>query len=745
MKTNLPVALTGFVGRELEIAEGGGLLSRARMVTLTGPGGCGKTRLAVEIARSQIAEYPDGACFVDLSALADPVLVVGTVATAAGIGGGSVPDLATLVQQLGEQQAVVLLDNCEHLIGETAVVADSLARGCPRLRVLATSREPLRTEGERVYRVGGLSEADSIRLFVERAQHRDARFQLAETSTTMVAAICRRLDGLPLALELAAALAASMAPADILARLSEQLLEDDRSAVSRHRSIRATLDWSTALLSEPELILYRRLGVFVGGFDLEAAEAIVSGPDLPRHEVVPLLRKLVERSLVEFEQAEGPGRYRMLETVREDALRRLIEAGEVNALREAHAKHYAELGWRYFRNSLSDSPVLPFAPARVPERGNFWAALEHTRATRSSTFARLVSGLYLFWQWVRMDEARRWLDAALAEGSPDPETRYWLQFAIGLVAGMQGDTAASLAANREALALCELRADGVEMARILANLAIFERMAGNVEASLDLAHRAVRQARATDQPGHRRVLALALHYLAGAQLAAGELDDGLAAAEESVAIADEIGETRMRRMTRAILVEAYQRRGDLEQALASHRRGIGIGSVDPWREIADLARMAALLIASGHPERGVRLIGAVDVNCRRFGIDRQMVTAREGLGRTFDRATRALGRRGANLLATGRRMSLEQAVAFAAEDPSIPARVRLTRRETEVALLVRRGLTDPQIARSLHIAKRTAEGHVESLRNKLGVGSRAEVAAWVAENLPTEQPAAERR
>jgi predicted ATPase len=396
MKTNLPAALTGFVGRELEIAEAGELLRRARVVTLTGPGGCGKTRLAVEIARAQIAEHPDGACFVDLSALADPVLVVGAVATAAGIGGASVPDLATLVQQLGELEAVVLLDNCEHVIGETAVVADALARGCPRLRLPATSREPLRTEGERVYRVGGLSETDSIRLFVERAQDRDSRFQLAETGKAMVAAICRRLDGLPLALELAAALAASMAPADILARLGWQLLQDDRSAVSRHRSIRTTLDWSTALLSEPELVLYRRLGVFVGGFDLEAAEAVVSGPHLPGREVVPLLRRLVERSLVEFEQADGPGRYRMLETVREHALGRLIEAGEVDELREAHARHYAELSWRIFRNALSDRPVPPLPPDRLQELGNFWAALDHTRVTRSPTFARLVSGLYPF-------------------------------------------------------------------------------------------------------------------------------------------------------------------------------------------------------------------------------------------------------------------------------------------------------------------------------------------------------------
>jgi predicted ATPase/DNA-binding CsgD family transcriptional regulator len=749
LKTNLPVALTGFVGRTLEVAEVGGLLKRARMVTLSGPGGCGKTRLAVEIARLQLANHPDGACFVDLSALSDPGLVVGEVATAAGIGAASVSDLATLVRQFGELSAIVLLDSCEHVIAEVASVANALTGGCPRLRLIATSREPLRTEGEWVYRVNGLNEPDSIRLFVERAQHADAGFELDETSASAVAAICRRLDGLPLALELAAALAGSMTPADILERLGEQLLVDGRSVVFRHRSIRATVEWSEALLSEPERILYRRLSVFVGGFDLEAAEAVVSGPHLSRPEVVPLIRRLVERSLVQFEPADGPGRYRLLETVREHALDRLAEAGEVNAFREAHARHYADLTWRYLRKLLlNDDQTAPLTvPPRVQELGNFRAALEHSHASSTPTFARLASGMYPIWLLVRYEEARRWLETALADCSPDPQTRYWLLCAMGLLAGMQGDTAAARAANQEALGLCELDSNSLEMARILANMAALERMTDDLDASLDLARRAVELARATDQPGRRRVLAVAVHYLAAGLLMAGDLEGGLAAAEESVMIADEIGEARLRRMTRAVQVEAYRRHGDLEKALALQQLDFGIGPVDPWRDIADLIRMAALLIATKHSERGVRLAGAVDINCKRIGIDPQMVAASVAIGvrQTLDQATRALGQRGTNLRAAGRRMSLEQAVAFAAEDLRTgPARVHLTRREIEVAHLVRQGLTDPQIARSLHIAKRTAEGHVENLRNKLGVGSRAEVAVWVAENLPTEVAATER-
>ena len=750
MDTNLPVALTPFVGRKLELAEVGGLLLQDRIVTLCGPGGSGKTRLALEVARLQLAEHLDGTSFVDLSAVANPVLVVGAVATAAGLGAASVPDLRSLVRRLSEQTALLVLDNCEHLLGEAAAVAEGLARGCPRLRILATSREPLGTEGERVYRVAGLREPDAVRLFIDRAEHADAAFRLDETNAGSVAAICERLDGLPLALELAAAQASCLAPAAILERLDHRfrLLVNGRSAVTRHHSIRAAVEWSEALLSDAERVLYRRLGVFVGGFHLEAAEAVASGPDLPSEEVMPLLRRLVEQSLVQFERDEGHGRYRLLETLREHALERLAQADEVRALRDAHARYFADLTWRTHQRLFNDDSTIPVMPKLVQELGNYRAALEHTHSAGSPIFAKLASSMYHVWQLTRVEEGRRWLETALADGSPDPTTRYWLLWSLSLIAGPQGDMAAVRRYSEEALAICEGLSDSLEASRIIANLGFFERMAGNVEASLDLTQRAVDLARETDQPGRRRALAVAVYYLAGSLLMAGELDRGLAAAEESVALADDLGNPRNIRMARGVLVDAHWHRGDLEKALALHRLNFAIGPVDPWRHVADLARMAALLIASGKAERGVRLTAAVEVNCERFGFDMHTVAASIGemVGSMLEQGTQVVGRRAASLRAAGRRMSLEDAVAFAREDPQTPPQdVRISPREDEVARLVRQGLTDPQIAKRLFISKRTAEGHVESLRNKLGVGSRAEIAAWVAENLPTEQPAAERR
>ena len=749
MENNLPVALTAFVGRKLEVAAVGGLLLQDRIVTVCGPGGCGKTRLAVEVARVQVAQHPQGTSFVDLSTVANPGLVVGAVATATGLGAASVPDLASLVRRLGEQTALLVLDNCEHLLGESAAVGAALARGCPRLHILATSREPLGTEGERVYRVAGLPEPDAVRLFVDRAQHADAAFRLDETSAGTVAAICERLDGLPLALELAAARAGSMAPNDMLERLDHRfsLLVDGRSAVTRHRSIRAAVEWSEALLPDAERILYRRLGVFVGGFHLEAAEAVASDPDLPTEEVVPILRRLVERSLVQFGRDEGHGRYRLLETLREHALERLALAGELQSLRDAHARYFAELIWRHHQRLFDDDSTVPVMPKLVQELGNYRAALQHTHSAGSPTFARLASSMYSIWQLIQVEEGRSWLETALTDGSPDPTTRYWLLWCLSLITGMQGDVAAARRYSEVALAICEGSSDTLEASRITANLGFFERMAGNVGASLDLAQRAVDLARQTRQPGRRRALAVAVYYLAGSLLMAGELDSGLAAAKESVAMAEDLGNPRVIRMARGVLVDAHWRRGDLEKALALHRLNFAIGPVDPWRQVADLARMAALLIASGKTERGVRLAGALEVNCERFGFDVRTAAASIGdvVGSTLEQGTRAVGPRAASVRAAGRRMSLEDAVAFAREDPrAAPQDVPISPREVEVARVVRQGLTDPQIAERLFISKRTAEGHVESLRNKLGVGSRAEVAAWVAENLPIEQPAAER-
>jgi non-specific serine/threonine protein kinase len=723
------------MGRKLELSEVGKLLPRGQLVTLCGPGGCGKTRLAIEVARAALAEYPDGACFVDLAAIASPGLVVSAVATAAGLSATAVPDLVALVGRLGARAELLLMDNCEHLLGETASVVDALARGCPRLHLLMTSREPLAVEGEQVYRLGGLPESDSIRLFVDRARLTDAAFELDEASTRSVAAICRRLDGLPLGVELAAAQAGSLTPADILERLDQrfQVLVARGSAVERHRTMRAAIEWSEALLSDTERVLFRRLGVFVGGFDLQAAESVARGAGFEGDQVVPLLQRLVERSLVQFERSTG--RYRLLETLREQALDRLTEAGDLEDVRDAHASHCSNLAWQRFPLMLADTPTPLNRPEHLIDLGNYRAALEHMHATASPDLAKLVLGLMSVWLQVRMDEGRRWLETALADSDPDLEMRYWLLWALANLTFQVGDLEAAHRCCLQARALSERWPDTREAARISANLAACEAAAGNAEASLAYAERAVNLARQARTPGRKRVLAIALMNLTVALLLVGELNKALVAAEECVTVADDLGEPQMRRMAHQNRVDVHRSRGDLKLAIALHREALTIGPVDAVREVLGLATMAALLIATGRRERGLRLVGAVDIHCERMGL--ALPSLPETFSHDADAAVHALGSRSGNLRRSGRRMSLEEARAFALEDPGKPPGPpsHLSRRELQVAYLVRQGLTDPQIAKRLFIAKRTAEGHVESLRNKLGVNSRAEVAAWVVEHL----------
>jgi predicted ATPase/DNA-binding CsgD family transcriptional regulator len=737
MEANLPVSLTSFVGRERELNELGQLLRKTRLVTLTGPGGCGKTRLAVETARRLLPDQADGACFVDLSTLTSDGHVVSSVAQAAGLAAAAAPDLEALVRSLSRRTMLVLIDNCEHLLEEAATVDEALAKGCPELRLLTTSREPLGAEGELVYRVRALGEADAVRLFADRAHNADAAFRLDDANTQAVAAICRRLDGMPLALELAAAHAVAMTPEQILERLDQRfrLLVGRRSAVARHQSLRATVEWSEALLTEPERTLFRRLGVFVGGFDLAAAEAVAGGPELPVEEVLPLLRRLVERSLVQFEQRQDMARYRLLETLCEHAVQRLVDADEAQWVRDAHATHFTAIAWQQVGHSTSAYPDWPLLHREV---GNFRVSLEHAQAAGSQSFAELAAWLTPFWMEVRLGEGRSWMEAALATEPDNLYIRYRLAAGLGILTGAQGEVGASREYFRRALAICEQRSDNVGAARVLANMAAGASHMGDTEASLDYSQRAERLAR---EAGDAHVLRLALTNLAVPLAETGELDRALVVAEESVELATEIGDPYRRRQSLNGLVSVHFARGEVETALALQRDALRIDQPTMLGEFGSLANMVALLSTSGQPASAVRLAGALESNLERLGVQEKYdVRFQEALAQAIE----ALGPRAPSIRESGRRMSLEEARAFALQEPGSesPYNVRLTRREVEVAKLVHGGLTDAQIAKRLFISLRTAESHLQSLRNKLGVSNRAEVAVWVAENLtgPTSRP-----
>jgi predicted ATPase/class 3 adenylate cyclase len=353
---SLPVQLTSFVGRQAELSQVHELLTQHRLLTLTGAGGAGKTRLAIQTAGELSGEFGDGAWYVDLAPITDPELVPLTVARALGLPdqpGRSTMD--SLIRFVADRQMLVVLDNCEHLLDASAKLVVALLSGAARLTLLATSREAIGVAGELGWRVPSLSLADeAIELFADRARHARPDFTLTDDNAGTVGEICARLDGLPLAIELAAARVRALSLAEILDSLHDRfrlLTGGSRTAVRRQQTLRASVDWSHALLTEPERVLFRRLAVFQGGFDLNAAQTVAGGGDVQRYQVLDQLTLLVDKSLVVADDSRGRTRYRLLETVRQYALEKLGESGEADDVRARHRDHYTSMA------SVLDAPA----------------------------------------------------------------------------------------------------------------------------------------------------------------------------------------------------------------------------------------------------------------------------------------------------------------------------------------------------------------------------------------------------
>ncbi|MBV9350057.1 MAG: LuxR family transcriptional regulator, partial [Mycobacterium sp.] len=417
---HLPVQLTSFVGREAELTKLRELLGENRLVTLTGAGGVGKTRLAVQIASLLAGEFVDAAWYVDLAPITDPDVVPIAVARALELPdqpGRSTMD--TLVRFVADRQMLVVLDNCEHLLDASAAVVAALLGAAPRLTLLATSREPIGVPGEVSWRVPSLSLADeAIELFTDRARHVRPDFALTDDNAAPVAEICRRLDGLPLGIELAAARVRALSLAEIVDSLHDRfrlLTGGARTAVRRQQTLRASVDWSHALLTEPERMLFRRLAVFPGGFDLDAAQAVAGGGELERYQVLDQLTLLVDKSLVVAENTWGRTRYRFLETVRQYALEKLGESGEADTVRSRHRDHYTALA------ALLDAPAGGDYEQRIEqadvEINNLRAAFSWSRENSDVELAlALASSLQPLWQARgRLREGLAWFDAALAD------------------------------------------------------------------------------------------------------------------------------------------------------------------------------------------------------------------------------------------------------------------------------------------------------------------------------------------
>jgi predicted ATPase/DNA-binding SARP family transcriptional activator len=728
--TNLPVPVDSFVGREQELRQLLNALGRSRLMTLIGPAGTGKTRLALEAAARCGENYPDGVWLVDLSGLRDRSLVPHAIASTLGLHESpGCPMIETLTDRLATRDLLLLLDNCEHLIDACADVAATLLKSCPELRLLATSREPLQIAGEAVwpvppleapdpqqdYSLPDLQHLEAVKLFCERARSSSHGFALTGTNAAAVATICRRLEGMPLAIELAATRIRMLSVEQIAGRLDDVLdllSAGGRDRPGRQRSLRAAIDWSYDLLSSAEQELLRRLAVFVGGFTIEAVESVSVPRNTPADRVLDLLFQLIDKSLIVAEERGSDVRYRLLETIRQYAWEQLEEAGEVETIRDRHRDWYLSLG-EQAEPGLVGTATREWMRQLLPEINNIRAALRWSaRQNHREKLSRLASSLWSFWLLSgRISEGRAWLEPVLDDAAIDDlpaVVRARALGAAGLLAQRQGDyhqaikwsewclelaratgdqwNAAHALVNLGQCALYQgdidrtiaLAQEGLELSRetgvmsgvptSLSTLGLAEYWRDNLDAASEHLHEAVAAAR---DIGFTAFTSWLLGHLADVTSAKGDVATARSYAEESIQLGGEVGDNYGPALGRRILGRLAADAGCPDEAaelllesLASFRT---LGYNQRMTEcLEDLAKLA---IDNGDPARAARLLAAAGrfrdrEGCplspsHRRAIERVLEQARETLA---DQAFQAA-------LAAGRAITLERAVESVLGDP----------------------------------------------------------------------------
>jgi predicted ATPase/DNA-binding SARP family transcriptional activator len=680
--THLPIHLTPFIGRAHELGDLARLVARSRLVTLTGAGGSGKTRLARELAERAAPAYGRVA-WVDLAPLTNPALMAQQVADAVGVTERTgVPPLDLLIETMCEQRTLLVLDNCEHMVEACAGLAEALLRGCPRLAVIATSREALGVASETAWLVPPLASAEAVQLFVERAQAVLPSFALDDGNAPAVAEICRRLDGLPLAIELAAARVRVLPPAQIAQRLDDAfhlLTSGSRTSLPRHRTLRATMEWSFALLGEREQVLLRRLAVFAGGFTLEAAEAVCAGPPLDAEDILDGVAALVDKSLVLMEAGDGVARYRLLETVRQYGVERLTEAGERAALELRHAEHFlavAELATPHLFGGEDEPGIL----ARlVGDDDNLRAAAEWAlRDSRGVAMAlRFADALFWYWYgasaWLgrgHFREARPYVTQALARGAAcDPGLRAGALCSRGLVGLATGAYADASDAFTEALAYERTRNNPANIAFVLAKLGATRMMMGD----LDQAWTLLEEASALVEPMPRSMLHAFVWFWHGwTAQARGDLVTARKLGEAHAQLGEQLRHRTIRGHAQSVYGRVELAEGRLTEAFARFTAALPLhlDLRDGWGIMLDLEGFAAVAAARGHYADAARLLGASDVLRERtiFAIPATERAEREA--RLALLGERLGGDELRRLLAEGGALSMDDVVRLTA-DPSM--------------------------------------------------------------------------
>ncbi|QIZ38793.1 LuxR C-terminal-related transcriptional regulator [Saccharopolyspora sp. ASAGF58] len=757
----LPAERTTFVDRRQASAEVKRLLPASRLVTLTGPGGVGKTRLAVHVARELQRAFPGGVWLVELAKVQDPGMLVHAVATTLHLPDQSARyPLTALLKFLAEERLLIVLDNCEHLVTAAAQMVNAVLPAAPGVRVLATSREPLNVPGEQVFPVpplgvpqldtsgGGVGQYEAVTLFAERGAAALPGFRVDRENEPAVARLCQRLDGLPLAIELAARRLRGLSVEQILQRLENRfqlLTAGPRGGLPRHQTLQAAIEWSFDLCSPTEQTLWARLSVFAGEFDLEAAEQVCAGSDVAEGDVLDTIFGLVDKSILSRAENDTTTRYRMLETIRQYGRQRLAAQGAETMLRRRHRDYYLALA------EQADAQWLGVRQRQWWQRfqgqgPNLWAALDFccTQPGEARAGLRLASVLWFYWVacgFVR--DGRYWLDRVLAlpyGASRERARALWVDGWIGLV---QGDLPRIERSLGECLDVADRVGDRAAIAHATQFLGFHAVLCDDIARAAELEEQALAMHRALGelrQPALRTFV-----YGAIAYLELGDLDRAMALGEEGRSISERAGDELAQGWMHWVLAAVRRIAGDVAAAEEEARAALRLTHSFHDVLYVTLCLMLLALVAMdrGDAERSARLFGVLEQLWKLMGAIPLLGNAEFLVRWQSDcerRARKALGDRAYEAAyQQGKQLDVDQAVAYALREQAplpppgkVPAAGGsvLTRREREVAELVAQGLSNKDIASRLVISQRTAETHVEHILIKLGATSRTQIAAW---------------
>jgi len=760
--SGLPAEPTSFVGRRPELREVKRLLASTRLLTLTGTGGAGKTRLALRAAAEMSRGFPDGAWLVSLASVQDPLLVPQAVFTALGVQDLSAGlSLSSLTGYLAGKRLLLVLDNCEHLLDGCAVLASTVISSCQGLRVLATSRQALGVAGELRMIVPPMSlpqagsgnpvdqalSSDAVWLLSERAAAVVPGFTIDAGNAAAAVELCRRLDGIPLALELAAVRLGSLSLDQLNQGLADELPilgDGNRGAEARQQTLQATIGWSYRLLDDQERLLWARLSVFAGGFEADAATEVCSDPRLPPRQIPAVLGALVDKSIVKRQLAGSGARYWLLDTLRQYGRELLRERGEDTTIQRRHLDWICALATSI--GTWDDRQPESFARMSA-ERDNVWAALEFCSREPGevAAAARAAWNMMTFWACRGpFSDVRRVL-TTLAETAPQRSLAHaQLLWVAAVMAHRENDYAACAE-------LCDVSLQiGTELKD--AEVVAWSLLVGAIPrwAGGDLTEAKLRLESALTLAELMQVKHVELDArstLCGISTAAGELDRAIELGEQSLAISQNLGELWVRGFALNYLGQATWLRGDKERGEALGRQAAACKhALDDRNGLAIVLETLAWMAAElGQHQRAAHLLGAADrvrhetsqtlIELFRSQHEQSEAAARHGLGaKTYDAA-----------FAEGRAMTIDECAAFAAGGERRPkpapavkpeALPALTGRQLEIARLIADDLSNKQIAARLFLSERTVETHVTNMLNRLGLNSRTQISRWI--NRPNE-------